>query len=82
LADISDQSVDQRLVVRFTHHPDGRFGARDPTAIELVSHTIGAIGYHAQALNRKFAVQRPLVAGLAVVDWLGAPACSGEIGGR
>jgi hypothetical protein len=28
VADIADQSVDQRLVVRFTHHPDDRLGAR------------------------------------------------------
>src|SRR6204780_5711229 len=27
-ADIADQSVDQRLVVRLAHHPDDRFGAR------------------------------------------------------
>jgi hypothetical protein len=28
VADIADQSVDQRLVVRFAHHPDDRLGAR------------------------------------------------------
>ena len=28
VADIADESVDQRLVVRFAHHPDHRLGAR------------------------------------------------------
>ena len=27
VADVADQSVDQGLVVRFTHHPDDRLGA-------------------------------------------------------